>query len=112
MTPRPETVIPPFTQTHTGEGIENKVDESDILTDQDLTTADRDVVPLEDEPGDFVRGEVDVKEQMDRAAEALDASIRGIRPPSDREAAQETPGGLEEVAAKTDQDLATRSHRH
>jgi hypothetical protein len=63
---------------------ENEKDESDILGNQDETdpgTVNEDdnimgAGPTDalsaDEPGEFVRGEVDVKEQMDRASRAAD----------------------------------------
>jgi hypothetical protein len=59
---------------------------------------------------------LDVKEQMDRAADAMDTSIRGLQnqayedsPRTELGAAfRNTPGGLEEVEMKTDQELAIR----
>lgn len=116
-----------FTQSAGAEILENKKDESDILADQDQTVqADRltkdenmgakstTLESLEDEPSAFMRGEVDVKEQMDRAADALESSIMGLTNQGDEDsprteigaAFQDTPGGLEEVEMKTDQDLA------
>src|SRR5688572_25872416 len=69
-------------------------DESQILADQDQTTeGDISILdenmgarsssldPLEKETPDFMRGEVDVKEQMDLAAEVMSDSIRGIQEP-------------------------------
>ena len=106
-------------------------DEQDILTDQDQTEkvdllADdenmgahsKSLDALEDEPEDFMEGDVDVKTQMDRAAAALDASINGYQdrgtedsPRTELGAAfADTPGGLEEVEMRTDQELARRHH--
>lgn len=121
------TPIPEFTQTKRGEPSEDSYDEKEILGDQDVTnktsSADdenmgaitRSYEPLEDEPGDFMRGEIDVKTQMDRAADALDASIHGYQnqgaedsPKTELGASFKwTPGGIEEVEAKTDEYLAT-----
>ncbi|MGZ3770095.1 MAG: hypothetical protein ACXVCP_13925 [Bdellovibrio sp.] len=133
------TPIPEFTQTKEGEPSENFYDEQEILEDQDVTNKSntrtddenmgaksRSYEPLEDEPGDFMRGEIDVKTQMDRAADALDASIHGYQ----NQGAEDSPktelgasykytlGGIEEVEAKTDEYLAThkkpkrQSHGH
>ena len=116
---------PGFTQSHRGEAGENGEDEAIILGDQDQTlqhartktdenmgAKSTTLEPMEDEPSDFMRGEVDVKEQMDRAAGALESSVNGYLD-SDTEDSVElsasfegTPGGLEEVAEKTDEDLA------
>jgi hypothetical protein len=118
---------PSFTQSGGSEIYENKKDEADILADQDQTlptdrlTQDENMgaisntlESLEDEPADFMRGEVDVKEQMDRAADALETSILGLSNQSDEDsprselgsAFRNTPGGIEEVEMRTDQDLA------
>lgn len=122
------TPIPEFTQTKMGEASEDSYDEKEILEDQDVTNksnlrADdenmgaksRSYEPMEEEPGDFMRGEIDVKEQMDRAADAMDASIHGYQ----NQGAEDSPktelgasfkytlGGIEEVEAKTDEYLAT-----
>lgn len=102
--------IPEFTKNNPGEAEENRMDEERILADRDLTESGPASGPspymnLEDEPADFMRGEVDVKTQMDRAADALDSSVRGIKDNSQ-------PGlqshGIEEAGAKTDRLLATR----
>lgn len=120
--------VPEFTKSVRGGASEDKDDESDILSDQDLTekisqaddenlgAKSNSLDELEEEPKDFIEGEIDVKEQMDRAADALDSSIRGLQnqgyedsPRSELGAAfRNTPGGLEEVEMKTDQDLARR----
>ncbi len=125
------TSVPGFTKTVTGGGSENENDEADILSDQDLTqklsTADDENMgaksesldALEDEPDVFLSGEIDVKEQMDRAADAMDASIHGLQnqgyedsPRSELGAAfRNTPGGIEEVEMKTDQELARHRKR-
>ncbi|MGZ3804025.1 MAG: hypothetical protein ACXVB4_07450 [Pseudobdellovibrionaceae bacterium] len=121
---------PGFTKQGHGEASEDKDDETDILNDQDLTekvdfsddenlgAKSKSLDVLEMEPEDFLEGEVDVKEQMDRAAEAMEASIQGLQNQAyedspQRElgsAFQNTPGGIEEVEMKTDQDLALRHH--
>jgi hypothetical protein len=122
--------VPGFTKTVPGGASEDEADEIEILTDQDLTeklgTEDDENMGaksesldvLEEEPEPFLEGEIDVKEQMDRAADAMDSSIRGLQnqgyedsPRSELGAAfRNTPGGIEEVEMKTDQDLAL--HRH
>lgn len=123
---------PGFTNTTpTGDVSENGEDEAAILTDQDQTSfTDEETLDenmgakstsldtLEDEPGDFLRGEVDVKEQMDRAADSLDRSIHGYVSQADEDspkgelgaAFRDTPGGIEEVEIKTDQDLFKAHH--
>lgn len=67
---------------------ENHDDESQILSDQDLTN-EGDIMELdenlgartntlddlENEPADFMRGEIDVTEQMERTTRAMDAVI-------------------------------------
>lgn len=123
--------LPAFTQGVPGGGEENSDDESDILSDQDQTEKmdllsddenmgahSKSLGVLEDEPDDFMEGEIDVKTQMDRAAAALDASIHGYQnqgtedsPRTELGAAfANTPGGLEEVEMRTDQELARRHH--
>jgi hypothetical protein len=123
--------LPGFTNEVPGGASEDQSDESDILADQDLTEKmdllsddenlgahSRSLDSLEDEPDDFMEGELDVKAAMDRAAEALDASIHGYQdratedsPRTELGAAfKDTPGGLEEVEMKTDQELAQRHH--
>lgn len=125
---------PGFTAAVPGSAQENPEDESDILTDQDRTSgqnmdlmddenmgaSSNSLESLEDEPADFLRGEVDVKEQMDRAASTMDDSIHGYEqqayedsPRGDLGATfKDTPGGLEEVEQKTEEDLARhRGHR-
>lgn len=113
-----------------GEASENKVDENEILVDKDQTghTTIKDTVkrfnmtdtalePLEDLPADFMRGEVDVKDQMDMAASAMDSSLRGLQSQSEEDSPRgelgasfrDTPGGLEEVSAKTDEYLASHN---
>lgn len=107
-------------------GNENEADEMQILSDQDetlkhkLSTLDENMGAktqsldsLEDETEDFMRGEIDVKEQMDRASNAMARSIRGIQnarsltdPESELNASfQHTPGGLEEAIMQTDKNL-------
>ncbi len=124
--------VPGFTQGNSGEACENKADEQQILGDQDQTTPDDSLTrdenmgapsntleAMEDEPGDFMRGEVDVKEQMDRAADALDSAIRGLQTQGDEDsprtelgsAFRNTPGGVDEVAFRTDEDLKIKARR-
>lgn len=124
------TPIPEFTQTKMGEASENTYDENEILEDQDVTNKSnlhtddenmgaktRSYESLEDEPGDFMRGEIDVKDQMDRAADAMDASIHGYQNQGAEDSPRTeigasfkyTPGGLEEVEAKTDEYLASHN---
>lgn len=78
---------------------ENHDDESQILTDQDLTNEgditeldenlgakSNSLDDLENEPADFLRGEVDVTEQMERTARAMEAVIgKKEIPPTKRE---------------------------
>jgi hypothetical protein len=59
---------------------ENVEDEAEIVGDVDETTSDHSLEEeeLEDLPEKFIRGELDVKEQMDRTdAHIIDASIGG-----------------------------------
>jgi hypothetical protein len=89
MTAEPDYTMPGFTRTSGDEASENERDESNIVTDQDQSAAgvpdenmgarSRTLDSLEDEPDDFIRGDIDVKEQMDRAADAMDTSIRGLQ---------------------------------
>lgn len=123
--------LPGFTEEIPGEAEENSQDEWEILADQDVTNkiTDTDDENMgaksnsldefeDDEPDLFLTGEVDVKEQMDRAAEAMDSSIHGYQhqgfedsPRTELGASFKfTPGGLEEVEEKTDQDLAVHNH--
>lgn len=124
---------PGFTRSGGAEISENKRDETGILTDQDQTnigdalTRDENMgagnhtlESLEDEPGDFMRGEIDVVDQMDRAADAMEASVLGLPSQADEDSPRseigasfkDTPGGLEEVEMKTDEDMAQRKgHR-
>ena len=89
------THTPKFTQTEAGEAMENKGDEEKIIGDQDQTMIEGDITNLdenmgaktysldtvEDEPEDFMRGEIDVKTQMDRTAREIDAAVHGRRGP-------------------------------
>ncbi len=73
----------------TGSSDENHEDEAQIITDQDLTN-ESDITELdenlgaksnslddlENEPADFMRGEVDVTEQMERTTRAMQAVLR------------------------------------
>lgn len=110
-------------------GGEDRADELEILSDQDLTAKSditsldenlgaksKSLGSLEDESPDFMRGELDVKEQMDRAQEAFASSIHGETnlardPQSELEASfRHTPGGLEEVIMKTEEEMIHRRH--
>jgi len=124
---------PGFTRPGGAESSESRKDESGILTDQDQTNIEdaltRDenmgaisnsLESLEDEPADFMRGEVDVVEQMDRAAQAMEASVLGLSSQADEDSPRtemgasfkDTPGGIEEVEMKTDEDMARKKgHR-
>lgn len=72
---------------------ENHDDESQILTDQDLTNEgditaldenlgarSNSLDTLEDDPADFLRGDIDVTEQMARASKAMQAVASRKRP--------------------------------
>ena len=119
---------PSFTGLHQGEATNNHVDENEILVDKDETSkvdvknlkramknTDRSFDTLEDLPSDFIRGEVDVLDQMNMAADALDSSLRGLPDRGSEDSPRgelgssfkHTPGGLEEVEAKTDEYLAS-----
>lgn len=125
--------IPTFSNPIPGSAQENPEDEAGILTDQDRTSPENmrnlemddnlgaisdSPESLEDEPSDFMRGEIDVVDQMERAATALDDSLQGHElqgfedsPKGDLNSSfRDTPGGLEEVAAKTDEDMARHHH--
>lgn len=117
-----ESATPDFTKTSMGEAAESKQDSSEILDDQDQTiesdalTRDENMGAktysldtLEDEPGDFARGEIDVKTQMDRTARQLNSTIHGFESLDDE---GEPEGGLEEVVQKTDEALSRARHRH
>jgi hypothetical protein len=122
---------PTFSGLHQGEATNNHVDENEILIDKDETSkvdvknlkramknTDRAFDTLEDLPSDFIRGEVDVLEQMNIAADALDSSLRGLPDRGSEDSPRgelgssfkNTPGGLEEVEAKTDEYLASHGH--
>jgi hypothetical protein len=95
-----------------GSATESSDDEIEIIADQDQTGASkrhaRDLTNLEDEPDEFIRGEVDVKTQMDRTTREMDLSIQGIRDNSGRGLQTH---GLEEVAAATDRAMAEKKGR-
>ncbi len=126
---------PTFTNPTPGGSQENPGDETGILLDQDRTAPENmrnmemddnmgaisdSPESLEDVPADFIRGEIDVVEQMERAASAMEDSIEGHElqgyedsPKGDLNSSfRDTPGGVEEVAAKTDEDMARRRHPH
>ena len=95
----------------------SREDTSEILADQDQTAKHARLGEnietqgplsgsLEDEPIEFMQGEIDVKAQMDRTTRVVDADILGHHDLDDSPAM--TPGGIEEVAAKTDEDIARR----
>lgn len=127
---RERVEVPEFTQVTRGEASEDTMDEKDILGDQDLTLKGdlgsddenmgahtRAYDMIEDEPDEFMQGSIDVKEQMDRTADAMDTSLRGLQSQATEDSPDTelgasfkyTPGGLEEVEAKTDEYLATHS---
>lgn len=127
---RERVEVPEFTQTTKGEASEDTMDEKDILADQDLTLKGslegddenmgvhtRSYDRIEDEPDEFMQGDIDVKEQMDRTADAMDSSLRGLQnqgfedsPRTELGASfKYTPGGIEEVEAKTDEYLASHA---
>lgn len=125
------TVTPGFTSVARGEASENERDEAGILSDQDITekftnsldenlgAKTNSLDSLEEEPDQFLTGEIDVKEQMDRAADAMDASIHGYQNQAYEDSPvrelgasfKDTPGGLDEVAMKTDEALAKRARQ-
>lgn len=123
---------PGFTNLHRGEVTENHFDEHGILADKDQTSnvdvknlkkqmkqTDRALDTLEDLPADFMRGEIDVVEQMDLASQALDASLKGLPDHGSEDSPRgelgasfrDTPGGLDEVGAKTDEYLASHGYK-
>lgn len=127
---RERVEIPNFTQNTKGEASENSMDERDILGDQDSTLKaslesddenmgvhTRSYDRIEDEPDEFMRGDIDVKEQMDRTADAMDSSLRGLQSQGFEDSPRTelgasfkyTPGGIEEVEAKTDEYLASHA---
>jgi hypothetical protein len=89
------TYVPKFTQFTKGEATENQGDEERILADRDETLIELEadsikteekmeeresaLNSIENEPEDFMRGEVDVKSQMDRAAREMEANLQGHR---------------------------------
>jgi hypothetical protein len=81
-----------FTTVSGNEISENRRDENEILTDQDIThkshileddenlgAKSRSLGALEDESEEFIQGAIDVKKQMDLASEAMDDSIHGVQ---------------------------------
>lgn len=127
---RERVEVPDFTQSSPGEASENTRDENIILGDQDVTMRSslesddenmgahtRSYDRIEDEPEEFMSGEIDVKEQMDRTADAMDSSLRGLQnqgfedsPRTELGASfKYTPGGIEEVEQKTDEYLASHA---
>jgi hypothetical protein len=111
---------------------ENREDESEILTDEDETSK-KDVSEfdehtgaksvslgsLEDEPENFMMGEVDVRRQMDDAASVVEDAIHGVQETVDADdpngelasSFRATPGGIEEVIEKTDEALAHKASK-
>lgn len=117
-------------RTKTGDSSGDADEAAQILSDQDLTskadisTLDENMGAksvslenIEDESADFMRGEVDVKEQMDRASSAMEDSILGLEldeedPYGELNATyRSTPGGLDDVIKKTDEAIR-RSRLH
>lgn len=105
-------------ETHPGQASFDERDRSDIIRDKDetLDESEREAMsgaPIQDyenEPGEFMRGEIDVKTQIDRTVRITRAEARGHHELDD--SPDFTPGGIDEVAEKTDQDLAERKgHR-
>lgn len=100
-----------------GQATFNERDRADIIRDKDETldgagheaASGPASLDLENEPAEFVRGEIDVKTQMDRTVRIARAEARGHHELDD--SPDFTPGGLEEVVEKTDQDLAERKGR-
>lgn len=96
----------------------SKKDNEMILEDQDQTRSpdSSNYNAIEAEPENFKNGQIDVKEQMDRTMNDMEASLLGLQnqgtedsPNSEIGASfKHTPGGLEEVAAKTDEYLASQ----
>lgn len=90
---------------------ENTQDEADILQgeNQNETMFTKKLEPIEDEPEEFIRGEVDVVEQMSRAAHDIED------PAHDGELASSfkfTPGGIEEVEMVMDRKSKTHETEH
>ncbi len=81
-----EQVVTNEPQTVEGQAMENPADEAKILADQDETqrTLEAGVADLEDRPAepyaggsdDFMQGEVDVKQMMDRRMRESEAAVR------------------------------------
>lgn len=111
---------------------ENIRDESQILADQDQTmkhdlakldenmgAMSNSLEAIENEPEDFMNGEIDVKEQMDRARQAMAYSIHGVQearseddPQSELNASfKNTPGGLDEMIMHTDEKNLHESNK-
>lgn len=86
--------------------------------DENMGAISNSLEPMEDESPDFMRGEVDVKKQMDLTRRAMEDGINGIHhdpPPTLGEdgeldaAFRDTPGGLEEVIMKTEQERSRKA---
>jgi hypothetical protein len=88
---------------------ESSEDEIEIMMDQDRTSSmgkrAANLLDVENEPAEFIRGDVDVKTQMDRTTRTMRLQLEGVRDNT-------LPGlqthGIEEAAAATDRDLAMK----
>jgi len=98
-------------------GEQDQTQKKNLLSlDENMGAKSASLDSLEEGPADFMTGEIDVKKQMDLAERALKRSVAGeneSRGEGDRDSELEesfraTPGGLEEVMEKTDEDLAHR----
>ncbi len=84
-----ERITPDRSELESDRGtFQSRDDEAQIIADQDMTregnimdldenmgAKTNSLDQLEDEPNDFLSGEVDVKEQMDRTTKAMDYAI-------------------------------------
>jgi hypothetical protein len=103
-----------------GNGTENLSDEANILADQDETLlanpADNDVnigSDGSDEYGldnaEFANGEIDVKEQMDRATANMNANIHR---PTDRDTTPHSREGQVDTTASLQDSMRRRQNKH
>jgi len=104
-----------------GQGTENLEDEANILADQDETMlanpSDNDPNMGGDgtdedyglDPAEFARGEIDVKEQMDRTTENMNARLHRPRDPN---STPHSPEGEIDTTAVLQDSMKNREDRH
>ncbi len=103
-----------------GNGTENLADESDILSDQDETlmagTDDNDEALGGDgteefglDNAEFANGEIDLKEQMDRATANMDAKLHR---PLDEDVTPHSRAGNVDTTGPLQHSMSSRNDKH